>query len=85
MSPLSPMVPTIRSGSRSRSSLPSPDFSSRSSAGETTISPAAGNLSTPGGRGARTPSGSSSRPRMSSSRKVVSALATTSVLSAFGG
>lgn len=36
--------------------------------GETTISPGAGNLSTPGGSGARGPSGSNCRPRTSFSR-----------------
>ncbi len=69
MSPSSAIVPMIRSGSRSRSSAPESDSSSSFSAGETTISPTAGNFSTPGGSGARGPSGSMARPRTSSSRK----------------
>lgn len=52
--------------------------------GETTISPAAGKVPTPGGSGAFGPSGSSSRPRTLRSRKVVPVAATSRVSSPSG-
>jgi hypothetical protein len=79
------MPPTIRYGSRSRSSAEPSAASSFFSAGETTISPAPGYRSTPGGSGARGPSGSTSRPRTSLSRKIVSTWEITRVSSALGG